>query len=249
MEGVIVVSGASPPHTSTQKNISEEDVIILRFEATEESTDMPVIGTSPPPQTTTEPPFLSLQQSIGASDTTFEPTIIKTMTMNESALTQMSEMVHHTSALFTSCQCFIRESKPNPSLHLPLAPTAATAPSKAAQFHQAKAPHQQQTAKKDNLPTFVVDQNIATNPTVMTSESLYMNEFTSNIDGILDYELSEGASEGACVSAFNIEDPSLQTAFFPTERVAGDRGMRDILSSVESLDAVLDDEIINFIKG
>ena len=76
-----------------------------------------------------------------------------------------------------------------------------------------------------------------------------MNEFTSNIDGILDYELSEGASEGACVSAFNIEDPSLQKAFPPTEMVAGDRGMRDILSSLESLDAVLDDEIINFIKG
>ena len=75
-----------------------------------------------------------------------------------------------------------------------------------------------------------------------------MNEFTRKIDGILDYEPSEGASAGTCASAFNIEDTSLQKSFDPTEMVAGDRGLRDILSSLESLDAVLDNKVINLIK-
>ena len=248
-EGIIVVSGVLPPQTMKQKKIPEEDVIISILEAAEENTSVPVIGTGLPPKTTTEPPLLSLRRYLDAFDTNFEPNSVKTTMMNAFALTPMIEMGQSASAPFTSCQYSTREPEPNPSLHSPSASAAATAPSRATKFHQAKAPQQQQPLKKDYPPTCVVNQNNITNPAAMMSESLYMNELARNVDSIFDDGPSEGASAGASASPVNIEDPSLQQAFIPTDMMVGDRGMRDILSSLESLDAVLDDDFMEFIKG
>ena len=77
----------------------------------------------------------------------------------------------------------------------------------------------------------------------MAPGSQIMNEFMFNIDSIFDDEPSEGT--GADV--VYVEEPFSQQAFVPSGTM--NDGIRGIVSSLESLDAVLDDEFMDFIKG
>ena len=166
--------------------------------------------------------------------------------MKAFALTQPSKMDQSISDPIASCQHCTKESESNPSLHLNLASTVAAAPFRATSLHHDITPlpqHQQPPKKRNNPSSHAFNLNSPTNLAEMAPGSQIMNEFMFNIDSIFDDEPSEGT--GADV--VYVEEPFSQQAFVPSGTM--NDGIRGIVSSLESLDAVLDDEFMDFIKG
>ena len=77
----------------------------------------------------------------------------------------------------------------------------------------------------------------------MVPESQIMNDFICKIDSIFDEDPSEHAGAGIVY----VEETSSQQVFVSSGTM--NDGIRGIVSSLKSLDAVLDDEFLDFIKG